>query len=145
MEPSLSAHMPAFWKALDDFRSDLAQDDRDKFRYTTLEDLQRSIIDIQAKHASDRKAKNMTRLNSFLEAMEQYGKVIEAFLNTSEFIAFVWVREPHTMIESRLISSSVGSNKVSLTGIRRPSELYLLLLLSYLRLRLPSLKPSMSC
>lgn len=91
MEPSLSAHAPAFRKAADDFRSDLAQDDRDEFSYTTLDDLQRSILEIQEKHASVRKMKNMTRLNSFLEAMEQYGKVIEVFLNTSEFIAFVWV------------------------------------------------------
>lgn len=30
------------------------------------------------------------RLNSFLEAMEQYGKVIEVFLNNSEFISFIW-------------------------------------------------------
>jgi hypothetical protein len=89
----LSEHAPAFQKALDNFRSNLTPGDQDEFRYTTLEDLQRSILKIQEKHASGRKAKNMTRLNSFLEAMEQYGKVIEVFLNTSEFVAFVWVCE----------------------------------------------------
>lgn len=93
MEPSLSAHAPAFRKALDDFQSDLVHGDRDEFKYTTLEDLQRSILEIQEKHASDRKMKNMARLNSFLEAMQQYGRVIEVFLNTSAFIAFVWVSD----------------------------------------------------
>ena len=119
MEPSLSAHAPAFRKAVDDFRSHLALDDRDEFGYTTLEDLQRSILEIQEKHASERKTKNMTRLNSFLEAMEQYGKVIEVFLNTSEFISFVWVSYHNVfqVSESRLISRSVGSNKVPLAGI----------------------------
>ncbi|KAH0563181.1 hypothetical protein GP486_002248 [Trichoglossum hirsutum] len=93
MESLLSGHAPAFQKALDNFRSNVAQSDQDEFKYTTLEDLQRSILEIQEKHASGRKAKNMARLNPFLKAMEQYGKVIEVFLNTSEFVAFVWVCE----------------------------------------------------
>lgn len=32
----------------------------------------------------------MGRLNSFVEAMNQFGKVIEVFGNTNIFVAFVW-------------------------------------------------------
>jgi hypothetical protein len=117
MESLLSAHAPAFRKALDDFQFSLAQNDRDLFKYTTLADLQRSILEIQAKHASERKTKNMARLNSFLEAMEQYGKVIEVFLNASEFVAFVWVSVyvlPNTQRQADL--SAAGPSKVPLAG-----------------------------
>lgn len=33
---------------------------------------------------------NLTRVSGFLEAMNQFGAVIEVFLNTSEILAFVW-------------------------------------------------------
>ena len=111
MESLLSAHAPAFRKALDDFQFSLAQNDRDLFKYTTLADLQRSILEIQSKHASERKMKNMARLNSFLEAMEQYGKVIEVFLNASEFVAFVWVSVYFPMHKDKLIRVLQGPAK----------------------------------
>lgn len=33
---------------------------------------------------------HMGRITSFLEAMEQFGKVIEVFLNVADMLAFVW-------------------------------------------------------
>lgn len=117
MEPSFSADTPAFRKAVEDFGLHLALDDQDEFRHTTLEDLQRTILEIQEKHASKRRMKNMTRLRSFLEAMEQYGKVIEVFLNTSEFIAFIWV-SCHLQKRKQADSRDLGSNKVPVAGIR---------------------------
>ncbi|OCK83584.1 hypothetical protein K432DRAFT_390262 [Lepidopterella palustris CBS 459.81] len=101
MTTPLSTHSPALEKALNEFRSGLSQDDQDEFNNTTLEDHQRSILEVQEKHASARKAKNMTRLKAFLEAMEQYGKIVEVFLNASNVLAFVW-----------------GPAKVSLTAFR---------------------------
>jgi hypothetical protein len=56
-----------------------------------LDDLQAVIAAIQEKQASEKKMRNLTRLKKFLEAMDEYGKVIEIFLNNSQFIAFVWV------------------------------------------------------
>lgn len=35
---------------------------------------------------------NLVRLESFLEAMDQFGNVIDAFLNASLFVGFVWGR-----------------------------------------------------
>jgi hypothetical protein len=79
----------AFSKALDAFRSTLASDDQEDFKYTTLEDLQRFIEDIQDKQG--RRAQNLARLKPFVEGMEQLGKVVEVFLNLSSVVAFVWV------------------------------------------------------
>jgi hypothetical protein len=33
---------------------------------------------------------HMGRIRSFLEAMEQFGRMIEVFLNVNNFLAFVW-------------------------------------------------------
>jgi len=145
MEPSLRGHAPAFQKVLDDFRCSLAQDDRDEFRYTTLEDLQSCILEIQEKHASERKVKNMTRLNSFLEAMEQYGNVIEVFLNTSEFLAFVWVRN-YLCTERKPADAGLYRDQRSFCcRYFVSSEIGLTVTTNYTRLHLPSLKHSMSC
>jgi hypothetical protein len=76
---------------LTDFTNYLTNEQKDDFELSTLEDLQAEIDAIQKKQASEKKMRNLTRLRCYLEAMEEYGKVIEVFLNTSNFIAFVWV------------------------------------------------------
>jgi cell fate (sporulation/competence/biofilm development) regulator YlbF (YheA/YmcA/DUF963 family) len=45
---------------------------------------------IQAKQSAKKEMMNFTRIQSFLEAMKQFGAVVEVFLNTTEFLAFVW-------------------------------------------------------
>lgn len=60
---------------------------------TSLGDLQKCILDIQKDIIKrQKKVMNMARLRAFLEAMDQYGKVVETFLNSSNVVAFVWVR-----------------------------------------------------
>ena len=92
--PPLASLPQAFSRALDTFRSTLAQEDQEDFKYTKLEDLQRFIQDVQEKQG--RKAQNLARLKPFLEGIEQYGKIVEVFLNTSDVVAFVWVSWPFT-------------------------------------------------
>jgi len=81
-----------FHDVLERFKDSLSDGDREDFQFTTLDDLQGVIATIQDKQASEKKMRNLTRLKKFLEAMDEYGKVIEIFLNSSQFIAFVWVR-----------------------------------------------------
>ena len=64
----------------------------DQFQFTNLGDLKSSMREIQDEQASKAKMRNMNRLRKFLEGMEQYEKLIEVFLNASEYVAFVWVR-----------------------------------------------------
>lgn len=80
----------SFRISLTKFKKDLTQKEQDDFQITSLEDVRHEIGRIQNEQARRKEMLNMTRIQSFLEAMEQFGKVIEVFVNTSEFVAFVW-------------------------------------------------------
>ncbi|XXG96436.1 hypothetical protein Hte_002719 [Hypoxylon texense] len=88
---SSNGSISAFEAALGQFQSELKKKDRDKFKNTTLKDLTDEVEAIQKKQHSQRRGKNLARLKPFIEAMNQFGKVIEVFANTSEMVAFVWV------------------------------------------------------
>ena len=81
----------AFRRALTRFKSQLSPEEQEKFGVTTLKDLQETIAQIQSAQGSEKRMRNLTRLKGFIEAMEQYSKIVEVFLNVSEIIAFVWV------------------------------------------------------
>ncbi|KAI9687323.1 MAG: hypothetical protein M1822_002366 [Bathelium mastoideum] len=79
-----------FEKALEDFKKGLRPEDEENFNGTTLEDLQNSIKDLQQKQYSQRRLQNLNRLKPFLEAIDQYGKIVEIFANSSIFVTFIW-------------------------------------------------------
>lgn len=70
-----------------------SQDEEERFKSTTLQNLREEIHRIQQKHAKSRSMKYMQRLEPFLFAMERYGKVVEIFVNSSDMVAFIWVRQ----------------------------------------------------
>jgi hypothetical protein len=79
-----------FQMTLASFKTRLTPQEQDDFRFATLEDVRKVIDSIQNEQESLKTMMNMSRIQSFLEAMEQFGKVIEVFLNVSDFVAFVW-------------------------------------------------------
>lgn len=81
----------AFQRALARFKGHLSPEQREEFSITSLEDVQKTIARIQDAQGSERRMRNLTRIKGFVEAMEQYGRVVEVFLNVSEIIAFIWV------------------------------------------------------
>jgi hypothetical protein len=86
----MTALSQSFQIALSRFQDQLTEKEREYFRYTEFKDVQKEIIDIQKKQESLKKVMDLTRIQGFLEAMNQFGQVIEVFLNTSCFVAFVW-------------------------------------------------------
>jgi hypothetical protein len=80
----------AFQATLSNFKKRLTPKEQDDFSFSTLEDVRKEIARIQSEQGSQKMMMNMTRLQSFLEAMDQFGQVIEVFLNASEFVAFIW-------------------------------------------------------
>ncbi|CAI7613090.1 unnamed protein product [Penicillium pancosmium] len=80
----------AFQHVLATFKTKVDRKLVSEFEMTTLSDLKLALASIQRKHASDRRVRDMGRLNRFLDAMDQYGKVIEVFLNATDVLAFVW-------------------------------------------------------
>ncbi|KAH8652695.1 hypothetical protein BGZ60DRAFT_533558 [Tricladium varicosporioides] len=85
-----NANAIVFESILKRFKDPLKKKDRDNFQMTTLEQLREAIGDIQKKQQTSRQMQNMTRLGKFIEAMEEYGKVVEIFCNSSQFVPFVW-------------------------------------------------------
>src|SRR5436190_13675044 len=86
----MAATKDGFEVALLRFKNHLTQKELIDFQFSTLEDVQRLIARIQDEQGSRKAMMNFSRIQSFLEAMGQFGEVIEVFLNTSEFVAFVW-------------------------------------------------------
>lgn len=83
----------AFSTALQQFKDGLDHAEKQSFKLVKLEDLLGEISNLQARLLRQRRGKNLARLRPFLEAIDQLGKVVEVFANSSEFVAFVWVRD----------------------------------------------------
>lgn len=57
----------------------------------SLASLKSEIIAIQHQHGREGKLRNMKRAGKFIEAMTQFGQVIEVFVNANDFVCFIWV------------------------------------------------------
>ncbi|KAI1204789.1 uncharacterized protein F4807DRAFT_454388 [Annulohypoxylon truncatum] len=79
-----------FDEALSAFKNKLTPSELAQFKVTTLDDLKVTILAIQAKQRAQKQMVHMDRIRSFLEAMEQFGKVVEIFLNVTNLLAFIW-------------------------------------------------------
>lgn len=80
----------AFRSALTKFRARLTGPQLVDFEKMTYEQLCIDIDRIQQEQEKFKTMVNLQRIQSFLEAMENFGKVIEVFLNVSDVIAFLW-------------------------------------------------------
>ena len=86
-----NSNATAFERLLDEFKKELKKKDRDNFQMTTYEGLSQAIEEIQKKQQSERRMQNLTRVKKFTEAINEYGKVVETFCNSSQFVPFIWV------------------------------------------------------
>lgn len=80
----------ALRKALDEFKQRLTGEELAKFQNTTFESLRDELHTLQQQQAAKKDMMNLTRIQAFLEGMQQLTKTIEVFLNASNFVAFVW-------------------------------------------------------
>ncbi|KAK6950757.1 hypothetical protein Daesc_007282 [Daldinia eschscholtzii] len=79
-----------FQRALIRFKQSLTPDLACEFSISSLADVKQVCMEIQKKNGNDGKLRHMGRLRGFIEAMEQFGKVIEVFVNASEIVCFIW-------------------------------------------------------
>ncbi|OBR15108.1 Zinc finger protein [Colletotrichum higginsianum IMI 349063] len=91
MNPSSQANA-GFQRAATKFKQSIPKTLWDQFAYdsNSLSSLNAEIKAIQKSHGEKGSLRNMARLGNFIEAMTQFGKVIEVFVNASEFVCFVW-------------------------------------------------------
>lgn len=85
-----SAALEKAQKELSKFRARLTGPQLQQIPHTTFENLQQEIRLIQEVQENERKMMNLSRIQSFLEAMHNFGKVIEVFLNVTDALAFIW-------------------------------------------------------
>lgn len=85
-----NASSNGFERALQIFRARLSPEEDANFQITGIDDLRTTILSIQSDQRARKIMVHMKRIESFLEAMEQFGKVIEVFLNVTNYLAFIW-------------------------------------------------------
>lgn len=88
--PSPHVSSQALNRAITKFCNRLSGSDLQNVRNTTYAQLCKEIERIQNEQKARADMRNLGRIKSFLEAMEQLSKVIEVFLNVSDVVAFVW-------------------------------------------------------
>jgi hypothetical protein len=86
----MNAARGSFEVILADFKKNLTPGELRDFQFVTLNDVRETALRIQKDQENLKTMMNMARLESFLEAMNQFGKVIEVFGNANIFVAFVW-------------------------------------------------------
>lgn len=99
-----SSQATQFTLVLSKFKSDLSERQKNDFQFTSIDDLNVAIETIQRKQASERKLKAMQRLDRFLEGMRDFDKTIQTFVNSSVYLAFVWVSDValhHPMVSEK--------------------------------------------
>ena len=80
-----------FEEALSDFKKGLSKKELAQFQYADFKDVEDTIKDIEHDQGAKKRMQNIARIKPFLDAMNQYGKIIEVFLNNSSIIAYIWV------------------------------------------------------
>ncbi|KAK6857173.1 hypothetical protein PG995_007360 [Apiospora arundinis] len=78
-------------RAVERFRQDLTDEQRQLFTASSLEKVNAEIQSIQDRHGSRKQLRSLSRMSKFLEAMTQIEQLAQIFLNVSEVVAFVWV------------------------------------------------------
>ncbi|OMP84370.1 Vegetative incompatibility protein HET-E-1 [Diplodia seriata] len=86
---------PRFQQRLEEFKQNLSPDQEENFKFTTLDDLKRLVHSIQEEQTKSRRLTNLRRLAPFLEAMEQFDKVVQIFLNAADLLACIWATQTY--------------------------------------------------
>ncbi|KAI0550332.1 putative zinc finger protein [Xylaria curta] len=79
-----------FDKALGEFKQGLGRREIEGFKATTLKVLKACIGEIQAKQHAQRRLKDLNRLEPFLEAIQQFGELVDKFHKNDDIVAFIW-------------------------------------------------------
>ena len=101
-----------FDRAVERFTKSLTDEQKKTFQRCSIQDVCDSIDAIQNEHGSQNKLRNMARIQAFLEGMDEYRKVVEAFLNCTPFMGYIWVTHDSTQNTWPCSQRKIGTNKV---------------------------------
>jgi len=80
-----------FLRVLSRFKDNLSEKDKADFEFTSLGDVYKVIDGIQKQQEKNKTLRYLNRLRPFLDAMGQFGKVLDTFANSSQYVAFILV------------------------------------------------------
>jgi hypothetical protein len=80
-----------FKRVLSRFQNSLSDKLKTEFQCVDAEDVYKATYDIQRQQAKTGTLRDLIRLKPFLDAIEQFGQILEIFTNSSEYISFIWV------------------------------------------------------
>jgi len=90
--PMAGPNPEAFDRALSRFRRTLPLNYSYEFSICTLQDVRQEIRKIQDEQGAQGNLRYLGRIGGFVEAMEQFGAVLDLFVNANELVCFIWVR-----------------------------------------------------
>ncbi|CCC08172.1 unnamed protein product [Sordaria macrospora k-hell] len=93
----------SFRRALARFERDVGPRRAQEFSNCSLQDVQLLMKKIQAEQEIKGEMRHLKRLEPFLEAMKELGKVIEVFTNTTVFLCYIWAASTHLQSLDRLL------------------------------------------
>ena len=96
----------AFERAISRFRTSLPSNRLHEFSICTVEDVRQSIREIQDEQGAQGKLRYLGRIAGFVEAMEQFGAVLDLFVNANELVCFIWVR---VICRTSMVSNTVAN------------------------------------
>lgn len=95
----------AFTRALERFKGDLTDEQKTLFTCNSFKEVEDYIQKIEDQYGPQKKLRNMRRLSKFLGGMKQVEELVTIFLNVSEAVAFVWVRDSCLVLLLHMINS----------------------------------------
>ena len=79
-----------FRRTVTSFKNRLTRDELQQVQCNSLSDLNVIIKRVQYEQLDQKQLMNFTRIQSFLEAMEQFEQVITVFVNVNDIVAYIW-------------------------------------------------------
>lgn len=86
----MATNQAIFQDVLAKFTARLTKEEIKQFKFSSVDDVKDEVLKIQDAQGRRGEMMNLPRIQSFLEAMQDYGKVIEVFLNASSVLCFIW-------------------------------------------------------
>jgi hypothetical protein len=75
------------------FTAKLSEEEKQDFQFSTLEDVNSTVASLQSRLHTEKRYRNVARLELFLASMAQYVKVMEVFSpNAAEVASLIWVK-----------------------------------------------------
>jgi len=100
----------ALTRAITKFRNKLTGTELTEFSKSTYDDLGKALLDVQHQQEGRMETMNLARIKPCLEAMHQFGQVIEIFLNVADAVAFFWGPMKFILLVGILIAHTIDAS-----------------------------------